>query len=168
MNEPQIPDIEGTAKKLTDTFDKMKPVLEAIEKMDAMGIPVADIMTGKLKVPPNVGLSKPDSAKTVKMSDPVERYDLSQGLHIPNKYFEEATTYSEDMKNTYVLVAQLLTDGDEVEFDEDSHEIIFEMGGKTWNFCLITECCQVKVLSIVFRSLHDLIEGGELVYNPKG
>ena len=52
MNEPQIPDIEGTAKKLTDTFDKMKPVLEAIEKMDAMGIPVADIMTGKLKVPP--------------------------------------------------------------------------------------------------------------------
>ena len=40
MNEPQIPDIEGTAKKLTDTFDKMKPVLEAIEKMDAMGIPV--------------------------------------------------------------------------------------------------------------------------------
>ena len=72
------------------------------------------------------------------------------------------------MKNTYVLVAQLLTDGDEVEFDEDSHEIIFEMGGKTWNFCLITECCQVKVLSIVFRSLHDLIEGGELVYNPKG
>lgn len=163
MNEPQIPDIEGTAKKLTDTFDKMKPVLEAIEKMDAMGIPIADIMSGKLKVPPAA-----PPANSVKLSCPVERYDLSQGLHIPNKYFEEAATYSEDMKNTYVLVAQLLTDGDEVDFDEDSHEIIFEMGGKTWNFCLITECCQVKVLSIVFRSLHDLIEGGELVYNPKG
>lgn len=93
----------------------------------------------------------------------MDRYDISQGLHLEGSDEGKELTLASDSVETYVKIATYLTDDEIVEIDEDANEIIFKMGGKVWNFSLIKEACQVKILTVTMRKLHDLFLSGKLI-----
>jgi hypothetical protein len=169
--KPDAEKILSTASQFNDMFEQMKPMLETIEKLNSMGVPVGEMISKQMEdgstnpvipqVPISIHRPKEEKQTEISLSEKT-RYDLSLGLHIPQKYFGEQRTYTEEDLILYKKVAAIFSDDFSCEYDEDTHEIMFNLSGKKWNFCLITECCQVKVLSEVFRRTYDLLKSEKL------
>lgn len=155
------------AEKFHGIYEQMKPMLDTIDKLNSLGVPVGEMISKQLKngsevpVVPQVPVSIFKEEEKIKQ-DEKARYDFSKGLHIPQKYFGEQKTYTDADVELYKKVASVFSDDFSCEYDEDTHEIMFNLSGKKWNFCLITECCQVKVLSEVFRRTYDLLKSEKL------
>ena len=95
-------DFSSQISEIKKAFDEITPLLETVERMKAAGIPVDQVISDKLK---ENGIAKP----TQKPEQPVEpkvRYDLSNGLHIANKYFgqNEEKNYTQNDIDIYTEI----------------------------------------------------------------
>ena len=148
----EISNFSDQISGIKKAFKEITPLLETVERMKAAGIPVDQVLPDKFNKQDTVEIFK----KPEHPIEPRERYDLSNGLHIANKYFgqNEKKNYTQNDIDTYTEIIAMFDEN--VRFDEESHELVFDFAEKTWNFCLITECCQIRILTAVLRRLYDL------------